>query len=352
MAVLDHVARISTVALLGLLAIVLARDMPRSAATWTAAGFFASIGSYLWLSSPEYVPLWGLEQALQALALAAPAAFWFFSRALFQDEETYSVRHGTLLVALVGVGFARPSARVAEFAYYAGSLGLVGVALSQVVRGLPGDLIEPRRRLRAAFTVVVGIEIVTVLGAELALGDEQAPRMLELVKSLAALAVTVLFGAWLIAPRRDLLIDSQAVPAGPDPVGAATLEAEDDRLRARLLSVMTKDQLFKQEGLTIGALAEVIKMPEYRVRRIINRDLGHRNFNAFLNDLRTTEACRLLADPAHERVPIFNLALDLGYGSLGPFNRAFKAKTGQTPTEYRRAHRVSQILDHESPAES
>jgi AraC-like DNA-binding protein len=73
------------------------------------------------------------------------------------------------------------------------------------------------------------------------------------------------------------------------------------------------------------------------LRRIINQQLGYRNFNAFLNDLRTAEACRMLEDPAQERLPIFNLALDLGYGSLGPFNRAFRARTGQSPTEYRRA---------------
>ncbi|WP_081786483.1 helix-turn-helix domain-containing protein [Kordiimonas gwangyangensis] len=28
--------------------------------------------------------------------------------------------------------------------------------------------------------------------------------------------------------------------------------------------------------------------------------------------------------------------MDLGYGSLGPFNRAFKERTGLTPSEYRR----------------
>ena len=43
----------------------------------------------------------------------------------------------------------------------------------------------------------------------------------------------------------------------------------------------------------------------------------------------------LLADPAQVRKPVLTIALDLGYGSLGPFNRAFKLETGLTPTEYR-----------------
>ena len=44
-----------------------------------------------------------------------------------------------------------------------------------------------------------------------------------------------------------------------------------------------------------------------------------------------------LADPAQREVPIITIALDAGFGSLGPFNRAFKDATGQTPTEWRLA---------------
>lgn len=35
-------------------------------------------------------------------------------------------------------------------------------------------------------------------------------------------------------------------------------------------------------------------------------------------------------------MPILTIALDAGFGSLGPFNRAFRAETGLTPTEFRR----------------
>jgi AraC-like DNA-binding protein len=43
-----------------------------------------------------------------------------------------------------------------------------------------------------------------------------------------------------------------------------------------------------------------------------------------------------LADPAQEAVPILTIAMDAGFQSLGPFNRAFKAQTGVTPSEFRR----------------
>jgi AraC-like DNA-binding protein len=35
-------------------------------------------------------------------------------------------------------------------------------------------------------------------------------------------------------------------------------------------------------------------------------------------------------------VPVLTIALDAGFQSLAPFNRAFKADTGLTSTEFRR----------------
>nr|MBP9232242.1 AraC family transcriptional regulator [Phenylobacterium sp.] len=35
-------------------------------------------------------------------------------------------------------------------------------------------------------------------------------------------------------------------------------------------------------------------------------------------------------------VPVLTIALDAGFNSLGPFNRAFRAATETTPTAYRR----------------
>ena len=92
------------------------------------------------------------------------------------------------------------------------------------------------------------------------------------------------------------------------------------------------------EGLSIGSLAAKLNIAEHSLRRLINQRLGHRNFNAFLNGYRLDDAMTALADPAQEPVPILTIALDAGFQSLGPFNRAFKSKTGMTPSEFRREH--------------
>jgi AraC-like DNA-binding protein len=43
-----------------------------------------------------------------------------------------------------------------------------------------------------------------------------------------------------------------------------------------------------------------------------------------------------LADPGQEQVPVLTIAMDAGFQSTGPFNRAFKTATDLTPTEFRR----------------
>jgi AraC-like DNA-binding protein len=83
-------------------------------------------------------------------------------------------------------------------------------------------------------------------------------------------------------------------------------------------------------------LAEKLSYPEHQLRRLINGYLGYRNFSAFLN-----------SHPDRARTPVLTIALDLGYGSLGPFNRAFKMETGMTPTDYRHRNLGRKSADSE-----
>ena len=92
---------------------------------------------------------------------------------------------------------------------------------------------------------------------------------------------------------------------------------------------------WREEGLTIGALAAQLHVPEHRLRRAINGGLGHRNFSSFINSHRIAAAKAQLADPEASCTTVLEIAYDVGFASLGPFNRAFRAETGQSPTEFR-----------------
>ena len=103
---------------------------------------------------------------------------------------------------------------------------------------------------------------------------------------------------------------------------------------------MEEEKVYCEHGLTIGALATMLGEKEYRLRRIINGESGYRNFNDFLNHYRVGEAANRLVAPDSRRLPVLTIALDVGYSSIGPFNRAFKQKLGMTPTEYRASTKI------------
>jgi AraC-like DNA-binding protein len=78
---------------------------------------------------------------------------------------------------------------------------------------------------------------------------------------------------------------------------------------------------------------------EAALRSLINQHLGYRNFNDFPHHYRLQQAAaRLVAEDRS----ILTIALECGYGSIGPFNRAFRQRFGMTPTEYRAGARLAQ----------
>ena len=103
---------------------------------------------------------------------------------------------------------------------------------------------------------------------------------------------------------------------------------------------MGTERAYRDEDLSITRLASRLAVPEYRLRRLINQHLGHRNFSAYVNQYRLAEAMTALADPGQSGRPVLTIALDAGFQSIGPFNRAFKSRTGLTPTEFRRKHQA------------
>lgn len=130
----------------------------------------------------------------------------------------------------------------------------------------------------------------------------------------------------------------------PEPEPAPRPESEqapapapaEDRLAESLQRAMAVERVYRSEDLSIASLAARLCVPEYRLRRVINQRLGHRNFNAFVNGFRLAEAMAALADPSKRELPVLTVALTAGFQSIGPFNRAFKAATGLTPTEFRK----------------
>lgn len=104
----------------------------------------------------------------------------------------------------------------------------------------------------------------------------------------------------------------------------------------KIQRIMIEQELYRKEKLTIGQLAEALEEQEYKTRRVINQEMGYRNFIDFINSYRIREATDFLKDRTKSNLTILEIAYKTGFNSIGPFNRAFKQATGFTPTDYRK----------------
>jgi len=340
----DVALRGASIALFLIVAIAVLRQSRARPAAWLGAALSLGAAAYAICSVPDH-SVRGTTWFAPLLAICAGnvVVFWLFTRAVFDDSFRPRPWHAALWLALAACSamallfsdFA--ASRPAEIAVRVVPLAFVLLALAQTVAGWRSDLVEGRRRLRLFIIAAVAFHTAISATVDLSLGPEHVPRGLHLVNA-AALAIIAAIIAVVL-----LQADLQSVLAAPAPVQPAgstiapTEEAVDPRLLATLDRLMTVERLYRQEGLTISTLAAKIGVPERRLRHAINRGLGHRNFNEYLNQHRLADAKQALADPTQAKVPILTIALDSGFRSLGPFNRAFKADTGLTPTEFRRA---------------
>jgi AraC-like DNA-binding protein len=276
---------------------------------------------------------------LHLSGMAAPALFWLFASSWFDDDFELRPVHRLAVVGLVGAGaissylgfpghWPRP---VLALFWPLPSLAFAALGVRAALRGRGDDLVELRRRMRLALAVSIGLLIMIVVGAELLATGWPPPGWWRLINSAALLILTVIV-AFSVFGWRDAALLMPPVRQAP---AVTAPEPDDSRLLTRLASEMTREKLYRQDSLTITAVAARLGVPEYRLRRAINQGLGARNFNAYLNRFRIDEAKAALGDPEQREVPVLTIALDAGFGSLAPFNRAFRAETGCTPTEFR-----------------
>lgn len=283
------------------------------------------------LVGPLAIPAW-------LLSAGGTSYFWMFGMALFSDARPRWVHAAPVLVMtmIVVIGRLLPdSARVGtDIIHNLFEVILVGHVLVHIWRERRSDLVEARLRLRRPFLTAVGGLCIVLSGFDVAWSLGVQDPWIKTAQSLA-LAGFVLAGvAVLTEGRRDLF---DRAPRR-DPVARSRIGEEDPETLARLTSLLEDADYWREPGLTLERVAAHLKTPEYRLRAAINRRLGYRNFPDFLNAQRIALAKQDLTASRLRDAQISTIAFDLGYASLGPFNRAFRAATGMTPTEWRVTH--------------
>jgi AraC-like DNA-binding protein len=324
-------------------------------------GALFGIGTAAYMFCAGAAGVWSASSLLLPLCIGNSVFFWWFALALLEDDFRLEAVHVGVLIAVLALGFARVRARMIEHAALGQALAVVHnliiLALDAHVlllawRGYDNDLLESRRRFRLLFLiggslVAIGIAIVEATLA----GRPPAAWMLALQSVLVSI-LAASAAAWLFRTSAARLA-FQSTTGAKQTESAPGLErrkAVDEALGVALERAMTIERLYLEQGLTIAAVAKRLGAPEHRLRKHINEALGHSNFNTYVNQQRIDAAKAALRDPKLAHVPVLTIALDSGFASLPPFNRAFRANTGQSATAYRSAALAARSVD--GPIES
>jgi len=189
---------------------------------------------------------------------------------------------------------------------------------------------------------VVAFEIQAVPGGQKADGRVDSV----LVRSIRLVRHSSLVGAWIwwlplitgvafgimSAParsRRKEIVQPAAAYAPmplPTPLG---MRSESDEMRDRLVAYMASS--YQSSDLDADTICRETGIPRSRLPEILRDGFGT-TFKAYLNELRLTEASRLLRTTDRT---VSEIAFAVGYNGIAHFNRVFRERFGVAPGEHR-----------------
>lgn len=334
------------------------------AAPFLTTGVTLSFAGFMWRQLRTLHTFWALL-ALSVLCFTVTAAFkpglghslpliatlgnatcgfsWLLARALFRPAYASRVWPFCVVAVLLltrGVLHLKtaywPSATADE-----GFIALLGtvhsltsstalvLALIEAVDGWSGSLSKSERRFRLAFVATyLSLFLTSLLWARPA-----ATANVGTAINVACSMLALVMSAAAVMYRASHPLQASAPPKKRNSLDWK-VEEEERSVAATIMRLLDESNVYRDPGAKVADLAKLAGEPEYKVTRAITGALGCANFNQLINRKRVDYAKRCLANPACHW-SILAIAMDSGFGSIGPFNRAFKMETGVTASEFR-----------------
>ena len=329
--ILDTLLRGNAIGIVLMVSIVLMRNPQTRAKSYSVAAMGFSVVGYLLVSSTfkDQLPLLVFNIGVVGAVMMTLTFTWMVLE-LFLDAPGrhwpwYAFAGLIVLVSSVSHHFpplevvCRSMALVLHLALLWATLKTAG-----------DDLVEKRRQFRPVFMTAMVILGIVIIMVETFVEPGNMSIGILLAQSSAFFALSAGFAIWVLKPESGLWLSDES------PRQKSTVPSQTDTHTLAKLEAAMADEYWRREGLTIGALADDLGVPEHRLRQVINSELGFRNFPAFINSYRIKAARAELSAPDKAQKTILEIAYDCGFASLGPFNKAFRALTGTSPRDYRR----------------
>lgn len=324
-------------------AIIIVRFRPTASRIAGTLAYLSKAAHVFVQFPPAMAPLALYSWGLTLPAITGAALTWLFATEFFGDDRRFDRRKLIPVFVVLGIGvaaaFSPPRVALALWLLHTFiSVALMTHVLVILASRWQGDLVERRRLIATPVFVIsavysMGVGFVQTIEA-FAHTLRQPSLFAAFVLLFSSALAVIVFGQAGPSLFGDVP-DTAKARAMETPAAATPLTGSDAVLAAELERLMRTERLYRTQNLRISSLALALRTPEHRLRQLLNYGLGFRNFNAYIGQWRLGEAKEALADPEQQAVPISTIAIDSGFQSLAPFNRAFKGETGMTPTEFR-----------------
>jgi len=119
-------------------------------------------------------------------------------------------------------------------------------------------------------------------------------------------------------------------------------DSEASRLQADLSEILESEKPYLDENLTLSDLSERLEITDKKLSELLNKHM-QTNFYELINSYRVESVIEKMSNPYYENLTLLAMAYDSGFKSKSGFNRAFKGKTGKTPSSYRKSGIASKI---------
>lgn len=113
-------------------------------------------------------------------------------------------------------------------------------------------------------------------------------------------------------------------------------EDEAQLLKTSLLTLMEREQPWKDSELLLSDLAARVDSTPHKLSEVLNAQVGQ-TFYDFVNGYRVREVQRRIKAGEARSRKMLALAMDAGFASKSTFNEVFKRHTKQTPSDFARA---------------
>ncbi len=285
------------------------------------------------------------------LFTSLPFGFWMMARSFFTDLFVPAWHHWLAWgLSILATFIAFWPERLQMFSFIPASegeklrllvpgifyLSMIILGMAQAIPRLKSDMADKSDKFPVYFLLVGGTIMFVIINTRIIFG---VPSLLKLHQAFALTLIWL--GTTVVAVSILRFEDFFKYYNNSD----ASYQL-DKALLERLSGLFENEKIYLTPSITVRQVASRLEVPDYKIRRLINLGLHYRNFNDYVNRFRIQDACDTLANPEQRETAITRIALDLGYKSLGPFNKAFKELKGMTPSEYREKKRRKQNADY------